>query len=87
MIGGDGKVEMLPAKKVLMEAIIEVMMDGVTLTTSEINQKVILLLDIPEILLKIEDANCSGSEYSYRMRWARTELKQKGLILNSKRGV
>lgn len=57
------------------------------MTISEINQKVILLLDIPEILLKIEDANCSGSEYSYRMRWARTELKQKGLILNSKRGV
>ncbi|MCF2663580.1 winged helix-turn-helix domain-containing protein [Oscillibacter valericigenes] len=37
--------------------------------------------------MEIEDANCTGSEYSYRMRWARTELKQKGMIKSPGRGI
>nr|WP_314987699.1 winged helix-turn-helix domain-containing protein [uncultured Stomatobaculum sp.] len=54
--------------------------------TADINDAVANCLDIPEELLLLEDANCTGTEYSYRMRWARTELKQKGIIQNVKRG-
>lgn len=56
------------------------------LSTSEMNDLVAKQLKIPDELLIIEDVNCSGTEFSYRMRWARTELKQKGLIENIVRG-
>lgn len=55
-------------------------------TTSEINEAVAKQLSIPQELLEIEDSNCTGTEYSYRMRWARTELKQNGIIKSAKRG-
>ena len=51
-----------------------------------INDAVAKNLNISDELLSIEDANCTGTEYSYRMRWARTELKQKGKIKNVERG-
>jgi restriction endonuclease Mrr len=77
----------LPAKKDLMVAIADVMSlrSGVW-TTSEINEAVAKQLSIPQELLEIEDSNCTGTEYSYRMRWARTELKQNGIIKSAKRG-
>jgi restriction endonuclease Mrr len=59
--------------------------DGV-MKTADINDAVAKNLNISDELLSIEDANCTGTEYSYRMRWARTELKQKGKIKNVKRG-
>ena len=72
-------MEKLPQKKELMNTIIEIMKarSGVW-TTSDINDAVAKELRIPQHLLEIEDANCTGTEYSYRMRWARTELKQRG---------
>ena len=77
----------LPAKKDLMAAIADVMglRSGVW-TTSEINEAVAKQLSIPQELLEIEDSNCTGTEYSYRMRWVRTELKQNGIIKSAKRG-
>ena len=80
-------MERLPKKKDLMAAILSILQDhdGV-LATSDINSLVANQLGIPDELLEIEDANCTGTEYSYRMRWARTELKQRGLIRNVKRG-
>lgn len=54
--------------------------------TADINDAVSKSLHFSDELLAIEDANCTGTEYSYRMRWARTELKQKGKIENVKRG-
>lgn len=77
-----------PSKKELTEAIL-VAFDGdasIILTTTEINDKVAQILNIPEELLLLEDENCSGSKYSYLMRWARTELKQKHKIINPERG-
>lgn len=77
-----------PSKKKLTEAIL-VAFDGdasIILTTTEINDKVAQILNIPEELLLLEDENCSGSKYSYLMRWARTELKQKHKIINPERG-
>lgn len=80
-------MKQLPQKRELMDAILIVMKnsDGV-MSTATINDLVAKHLNIPKALLEIEDANCSGTEYSYRMRWARTELKQKGFIRNVKRG-
>ncbi len=75
-----------PTKRELMDAILEVLREYHTLHTSEINEKVAILLDLSDEQLQEESTNCSGTEYSYRMRWARTELKQKNLIINPQRG-
>lgn len=80
-------MDKLPSKKEMMDAIIKILQDnGGVMKTADINDAVANYLDIPEDLLLLEDANCTGTEYSYRMRWARTELKQKGIIQNVKRG-
>lgn len=80
-------MKQLPQKRELMDAILEVMRESKSvLNTATINELVAKQLNITKGLLEIEDANCSGTEYSYRMRWARTELKQKGFIRNVKRG-
>ena len=77
-----------PPKKELMDAILVVLQEkGTIMTTAEINAAVAKQLGLSEELLTMEDANCTGTEYSYRMRWARTELKQKGFISNIKRGL
>lgn len=75
-----------PTKKKLMEAIVEVLSTKDTLSTALINDEVATLLNLSKELLEEEDINCSGTAYSYKMRWARTELKQKGIIINPKRG-
>lgn len=81
-------MDKLPSKKEMMDAIIKILQDnGGGMKTADINDAVANYLDIPEDLLLLEDANCTGTEYSYRMRWARTELKQKGIIQNVTRGV
>ena len=70
-----------------MNAIIEVLSkSGETLSAASINNEVELLLNLPKELLEEEDANCTGTAFSYKMRWARTELKQKGIIANPRRG-
>ena len=78
----------LPSKAELMDAIIKVFTNcnSNVLSTKDINDKVASYLQIPEDLLSIEDANCAGTEYSYRMRWARTELKAKNRLINKQRG-
>ena len=77
-----------PAKKELMKAILEALhfFDGEA-TTQMINAKVAELLAIPQEALELEDANSTGSAFSYKMRWARTELKSEGKITNPSRGV
>lgn len=80
-------MKQLPQKRELMDAILIVMKNANgAMNTATINDLVAKQLNIPKGLLEIEDANCSGTEYSYRMRWARTELKQKDFIRNVKRG-
>ncbi len=73
-------------KKELMNAIVEVLSKTDVLSVIDINNEVASALDLPTELLREEDSNCSGTAYSYKMRWARTELKQKGIIANPKRG-
>lgn len=76
-----------PTKKELMDAIIDVLKTNSTMSTSEIDNAVAAKLNLSEEQLSAESSNCSGSEYSYRMCWARTELKQLHLITNPKRGT
>ena len=76
-----------PTKKELMDAIIDVLKTNSTMSTSEIDNAVAAKLNLSEEQLSAESSNCSGSEYSYRMRLARTELKQLHLITNPKRGT
>lgn len=57
-----------------------------TMTTSSIDKAVAKKLSLTAEQLSTESSTCSGTEYSYRMRWARTELRQKRLIANPKRG-
>lgn len=57
-----------PTKKELMDAIIEVLKSENTMSTSEINNAVSIKLNLSEEQLTEESSNCSGTEYSYRMR-------------------
>lgn len=57
------------------------------MTAAELNDAVASKLQIPEDLLAIEDANCTGTEFSYRMRWVRTTMKKKGILENPERGI
>lgn len=75
-----------PTKKGLMDAILSILNTDTPMSTIEINNAVALMLNLTEEQLTQESSTCSGTEYSYRMRWARTELKQRSLITNPKRG-
>lgn len=71
-----------------MEAILKALEEqGGETTTVEINNCVADILEIPQEALDIEDENSTGTAYSYKMRWARTELKNQGKIINVKRGT
>lgn len=77
----------LPAKSSLLNATIQVLSESKEpIKASEINNRVAILLAIPDDVLAIEDANCTGTEFSYQMRWIRTNLKNKGIITNPERG-
>ena len=62
---------------------------GSSASIAEIDEKVGELLQLPEELLEmphnLEKSN--QTEFQYRLAWARTYLKQYGLIDNSRRGV
>lgn len=79
-------MDKLPSKKELMDSTLHVLQANKVMKTADINAAVAKDLNLSDEILSIEDANCAGTEYSYRMRWARTELKQKGKIENVKRG-
>ena len=62
-------MKQFPQKRELMNAILIVMKKANSaMNTATINDLVAKQLNIPKDLLEIEDANCSGKEYSYRMR-------------------
>lgn len=80
-------METLPSKKSLMNATLVILKESTApMAVSDINNSVAEYLKIPEYLLEIEDSNFTGTEYSYRMRWARTDLKNQGLIVSPSRG-
>lgn len=78
----------LPTRKSLADAVVQVL-GRVTdpMKACDINDRVAALLQIPQNVLDIEDANCTGTEYAYQMRWIRTSLKNKGLISSPQKGL
>jgi len=78
----------LPKKSELMNAIIEMLSaSGGSARTAEIDAKVAEAMNLSEEQLSLEDDTSTGTVYSYKMRWARTELRQKGILANPSRGV
>ena len=60
---------------------------GGTATVTEINQKVIEILSLPEEIVNLEDDTGLGTKLDYRLRWCRTNLKNVGRIRNIRKGV
>lgn len=70
--------------KPVLQAIVELGGSG---SNEEINDKVIVLMNIPEEILNITHGDTPQSELAYQLAWVRTMLKNQGLIENSQRGV
>lgn len=62
---------------------------GGSASIAEIDEKVGALLQLPESILELphNPEKSNQTEFQYRLAWARTYLKQYGLIENSSRGV
>ena len=77
-----------PSYKTLEEAVIYALkvLNGEA-TTKEINSKVIEILQLPEEVVLLEDESGLGTKLDYRLRWCRTNLKNKGMIKNIKKGI
>ncbi len=60
---------------------------GGSARTSEIFEKVIQILNLPDKVLEIFHGSTSQTEVEYRLAWSRTYLKKYGLLQNSSRGV
>jgi len=81
-------INYFPMKSELMNAIMKMLnASGGVARTAEIDAKVAEALNLSEELLTLEDDTSTGTVYSYKMRWARTELRLKGMITNPSRGV
>ena len=81
-------MDILPSKSELAKVILQVMEkspDPISVTVMK--EKVAKELNLSDDLLQIEEMNGTDTEFNYRMRWARTELKNKGRITNPSRGV
>lgn len=81
-------MDILPSKSELAKVILQVMEkspDPISVTV--MNEKVAKELNLSDDFLQIEEMNGTDTEFNYRMRWARTELKNKGRITNPSRGV
>ena len=78
----------LPTKPILEEATKHILItEERAITTAEVNRKVANYLQIPQELLELEGSQGTGTEFSYRMCWIRSDLKKKGIIENPTRGV
>ena len=77
-----------PTNSELENAVLQALseLNGIA-TTKEINQKVIDILKLPQEVVELEDESGLGTKLNYRLRWARTVLKQKNKITNVKKGT
>ena len=78
----------IPVYEQMMKPILAALMElGGKGTVAEIDRKASELMNLPEDILKImHKGSTTRSEVAYRMAWARTYLKNFGLIENKKRG-
>ena len=82
------KNNIFPSNRELEDAILKSLdeLDG-TGTTSQINENVIRILNLSEEIILMEDENGIDTKLNYRLRWCRTNLKQRKKIKNVKRGL
>lgn len=67
-----------PTNKMLEEAVIQALQQlGGEAKVPDINAKVIEILQLPQEIVELEDDYGIGTKLSYRLRWARTNLKGK----------
>lgn len=80
-------MDIFPSNKVLEQAILDILMntDGLT-SVQEMNLKVVELLSLPDDIVNLEDENGVDTKLNYRLRWCRTNLKNKNKIENVKKG-
>ena len=77
-----------PSNKLLEEATIQAMESfGNAVSVKQINSKVIGILSLPDEVVQLEDETGQGTMLQYRLRWARTELKNKGKIVKLGKGM
>lgn len=80
-------MSVLPPKRAMAQAVLDILAKADSpMKASDINDQVAIMLKISDDVLAIEDANCTGTEFSYQMRWIRTDLKKKNLIQSPSRG-
>lgn len=79
----------IPTFDDLMNPILIALKDlGGSASLSELNEKVIEILNLPESITSIpHKEGRSGSKVAYRLAWALTYLKKYGMIGNSTRGI
>lgn len=82
------KTDYFPSNRMLEDAVMKSLkLLGGTATTNQINSKVIEVLSLSDEIVQLEDESGLGTKLNYRLRWARTNLKSKGIIKNVTRGT
>ena len=77
-----------PNKKLLEEATIQALKSiGTPMSVKQINNKVIEILNLPDEVVQLEDETGQGTMLQFRLRWIRTELKNKGKIVKLGKGM
>ena len=77
-----------PTRDSLEKAILEAIKNlGGEAKVKDINKEVIRILNIPDEIVMIEDESGLGTKLDYRLRWCRTNLKNKKLIKNVTKGT
>lgn len=72
------KKSTFPSNRMLEEAIVVALQQlGGEARVPAINAKVIEILQLPQEIVELEDDYGIGTKLSYRLRWARTNLKGK----------
>ena len=77
-----------PNRKLLEEATIRAMETyGNAMSVQQINSKVVEILDLPDEVVRLEDETGQGTMLQFRLRWTRTDLKNKGIIVKLGNGM
>ena len=83
-----GEIRQVPAHEELIDQTLQAIRAlGGSASIAEIDEKVVENLQLPEEIAGQPHGTGRQTEIKYRLRWARTYLKNHGLITNSDRGV
>lgn len=81
------KTNTFPSNSELERAIVEALAQlGGEASTTQINDKVVEILQLPQEIVELEDESGLGTKLNYRLRWCRTNIKGK-YIENVNRGT